>query len=48
MTNNDEILLPEVEDLINNQAICDAQLRAFKQTWNQALDLIGGSNDESS
>ena len=45
MTNNDEILLPEVEDLINNQAICDAQLRAFKQTWNQALDLIGGSND---
>ena len=23
--------------------ICDAQVRAFKQTWDLALDLIGGS-----
>lgn len=46
MTNNNEVqLLPEVEDLINDQAICDASLRAFKQTWSQALDLLGGSND---
>ena len=46
MTTQEEIeLLPEVEDLINNQAICDANLKAFKQTWEQALDLIGGSDD---
>ena len=44
MTNNDEILLPEVEDLINNQAICDAQIRAFKHVLDTCFPS-GDAND---
>ena len=37
-----ESVLQEKFGEVTNE-ICDAQVRAFKQTWDQALDLIGGS-----